>query len=99
MGFFFSEYHAGSCGFNPPSGGVTHGHSNQGRKVSVVLLALSNPKVIAGSRLCWMRHPTPKRDLYQVEQVETAANFYSEEKGIIGKKCHASSVQRIKCEA
>ena len=100
MGFFYSEYHAGSCGFNPPSGSISHGHSNQGRIVSVVLLAFSNPKVIAGSRLCWMRHPTPKRDHCQVEHVETAANsFYSEEKGIIGKKCHASSVQRVKCKA
>ena len=87
MGFFYSEYHAGSCGFNPPSGSISHGHSNQGRIVSVVLLAFSNPKVIAGAHLCWMRHPTPKRDHCQVEHVETAANsFYSEEKGIIGKK-------------
>ena len=50
MGLFYSEYHAGSCGFNPHSGSITHGHSNRGRIVSVVWLAFSNPKFIAGSR-------------------------------------------------
>ena len=50
MDFFYSEYHAVSCGFNSPSGSITHGQSNQGRIASVILLAFSNAKVIAGSR-------------------------------------------------
>ena len=70
------------------------------KRVSVILLAFSDAKVIITKCLCCIRHPTPQRDLYQVEDVETAAkNYDSEEKGIIGKKCHASSVQRVKCKA
>ena len=47
MDFLYSDYHAGSCGFNPSWGSITHGQSNRGRIVSVILLAFSNPKVIA----------------------------------------------------
>ena len=97
MDFLYTDYHARSCGFNPSSGSINHGQSNQGRIVSVILLAFSNPKVDFSKPLCWIRHTIPKRDLYQMEHVETAAkNFDSKEKGIIGTKCHSSSVQRVK---
>ena len=48
MDFVYSKHNAGSWGFNPPDGIITHGQYNQGRTINVILLAFSNQQVMAG---------------------------------------------------
>ena len=102
MDFLCSDYHAGRFRFNPLGEIITHGQSNQEKLVVWSCWQFLIQKFIAGWRFkTFMSDKTSYSETLPLPsrtRRTAAKNYDSQEKGIIGTKCHASSGQRLKCK-